>query len=202
MAGRPGRRAKLAEMAKVEPVTVEASDASGKALQGTIVYQPIRPVKKDKGRFTYSEDLAVEIINRVANGEALTDICAETGMPMTGTFLRWLTYPEHAPLREAYALAREACGQWHADQALKAATQSDDPQRGRLAFDAYRWAASKYFPKHFGDKVQLSNAAGDGDATLAIRNENTPLIGELVALIESRRAALSAPQDGGSEASG
>jgi hypothetical protein len=203
MAGRPQRRAKLAEMRAANPIQVDATGPDGEAINADLVYRPIPP-KFDvrKTAIPFSDKLAVTIISRVAHGEALSDICAEDGFPAVGSFLRWLTYPEHGALREAYALAREACGQWHADNALRAATNATDPQLGRLRFDAYRWAASKYFPKHFGDKVQHTNAAGDGDATIAIRQENTPLIGELLALMESRRAQIAAPDSESGAAKG
>ena len=62
-----------------------------------------------------------------------------------------------------YARAREDQADAYADLALEAATEAVDPAKGRLAFDAYRWAAGKLKPGRYGDKLQHANAAGDGD---------------------------------------
>ena len=48
-----------------------------------------------------------------------------------------------------------------AEKAVDNAQSCNDPQKGRLAFDAERWFLGKMYPKKFGDKVQLADADGE-----------------------------------------
>jgi hypothetical protein len=53
----------------------------------------------------YCAEIAETICDRLVAGESLRAICADAGMPATGTVFRWLGC--HKDFRDAYAVARE-----------------------------------------------------------------------------------------------
>ena len=125
----------------------------------------------------YTDEIAGEICQRIAEGESLRSICARDDMPAQSTVFRWLADDERASFRERYARAREAQADTIFDEILDIADDArndwmlrrgdDDAgwqangehiQRSRLRIDARRWMAGKLRPKVYGDKP-----AGDED---------------------------------------
>ena len=54
----------------------------------------------------YSDDIAAEICEAIANGKSLKQICSQDGMPSVPTVYKWMH--EHPEFRQAYEYALEA----------------------------------------------------------------------------------------------
>lgn len=91
------------------------------------------------------------ILERLANGESLVQICKSPGMPSRMTVQRWQSDDDEFDV--AVMRAREAGMFVRAENAVEAAKCAEDAGLGRLAFDAERWYVGK-----------LSNAFSDDKA--------------------------------------
>lgn len=113
----------------------------------------------------YEPAICEAICERLAEGEALVRICAEPGMPSTGTVFNWLK--AHEEFRAMYALAREVQGHWAFD-AVSEAIEEATPETAYLAkvrIDALRWQAGRLAPRAFGDlkeRAAVGEGAGEG----------------------------------------
>ncbi len=116
---------------------------------------------------SFQQEIADAICQRLALGESLRQICQSDQMPDRHTVIRWKN--DNEAFRAQYARAREDQADTYAELGLEAAIHADDPARGRLAFDAYRWAAGKLKPGTYGDKVQHTGAEGAGPVVTEIR---------------------------------
>lgn len=109
---------------------------------------------------TYSPEIAAEVCRRIAEGELVSAITAETDMPSRSALWDWQqAHPEFADM---YARARERAGDAHAERAVTEALAIADPQQQRLRFDALRWFAAKVAPKKYGEKTLHAGADGEG----------------------------------------
>lgn len=119
----------------------------------------------------YSQTIADDICERLANGESLRVICAGEEHPRQATVFRWLAANEE--FREQYARAREAQADTLADEIVGIADDGsndfmetkDGPKydaeavaRSKLRVDARKWVAAKLKPKVYGDKLDLTSA--------------------------------------------
>ena len=87
-----------------------------------------KTIKKRKSPVDLTDRLASEIAERYAAGEALHVILKDDHMPARGSVYRWLEQ-NHGGLRDTLAPARQAKGEWHAEQGL---AQFDDLDDARL----------------------------------------------------------------------
>jgi hypothetical protein len=129
----------------------------------------------------YTEELAAEICERIANGESLRRVCLDERMPPAGTVCRWLAEAKHIGFREQYAKARERQADAIFDEALDIADDGsndwmqdknpDNPgyklngehvQRSRLRIDTRKWIAGKLNPKKYGEKSTTEITGKDG----------------------------------------
>ena len=115
---------------------------------------------------SYRQEIADTICRRLAEGVSLRRICRDKDMPDRHTVIRWKN--DNEAFRAQYARAREDQADTYAELGLEAAINADDPAKGRLAFDAYRWAAGKLKPGTYGDKVQHAGADGTGPVATEI----------------------------------
>ncbi len=115
---------------------------------------------------SFRQEIADTICQRLALGESLRQICRDEGMPDRMTVIRWKS--DHPEFRIQYARAREDQADTYAELGLEAALNADDPAKGCLAFDAYRWAAGKLKPGTYGDKVQHTGSEGTGPVATEI----------------------------------
>lgn len=115
----------------------------------------------------FNEALVDCICRRLVDGESLRKICLDEDMPDRHTVIRWKN--ENETFCAQYARAREDQGDTYQELGLEAALNAEDAAKGRLAWDAYRWTASKLKPGTYGDKVQHANAAGDGDQVTIVQ---------------------------------
>lgn len=132
------------------------------------------------GVTTYSEDMALIICERLADGESLKAICEDDEMPARSTVFKWLA--ESGPFSDMYARAREEQADAIFDEILNIAddgrndwmerrgeedagwvTNGENIQRAKLRIDARKWMAGKLRPKKYGEKLELEHG---GQVTL------------------------------------
>ena len=133
-----------------------------------------KPKAKPHGRPTrYSDDVAIEICDRLAKGESLNAICKEEHLPAESTVRDWARDPKH-PFSANYAKSRELGYLRMADELLESSdggtndwmerrgkegegtayvVNGEAIARSRLRVDTRKWLLSKMLPKVFGDKV-------------------------------------------------
>ena len=112
----------------------------------------------------YSQKIADDICERLANGESLRRICLTPNYPRQATVFRWLA--SHDEFREQYRVAREAQADTLADEIIdiadgkRAAYEGTDAdvQRDKLSVYARQWVAAKLKPRTYGDKTQLEHS--------------------------------------------
>lgn len=108
---------------------------------------------KKKGRpTTFTQQLADQICERIANGETLRAVCRDIQLAPS-TVIEWTM--NNKAFSEQYAQARQKQADSYADMILDEAFNSHDAQIGRLRVDALKWVASKLAPKRYGDKVEV-----------------------------------------------
>lgn len=100
---------------------------------------------------SYKEAVREELLERLADGESLVQICKSENMPARKTVQRWQDDDEE--FDDAVMRARESGMFVRAENAVEAAKTAEDAALGRLAFDAERWYVGK-----------LSNAFSDDKA--------------------------------------
>ncbi len=113
------------------------------------------------GRFvtSYTPELALRIVERIANGETLKAICAADGsMPNRSTLHRWvLLYPD---LDKAYVSAREVSAHGFEDEAIdlarsinaKTLKSAQDVRAADIAMNQFRWSAQRRNPRDYGER--------------------------------------------------
>ena len=148
------------------------------------------PIPRGRGRpREYSDDVAEELLDRLAEGELLEAICRDEHMPSPSAVRKWAaerTEEENGrpPFSVAYARAREIGYDIIAEGLL---TITDGDLRGpdgfidngkiqelRLISDNRKWLLSKLFSKRYGDKVTQEITGEDGGA-LITRIELVPV---------------------------
>lgn len=111
----------------------------------------------------YSDLVAEMILDRLASGDSLVQICKGDDMPSLRTVMRWAA--DNPNFGTEYALAREAQAEIMDDMILTAAAEArGDPQAARVRVEAYKWRAGKLSPKRFGDATTLKHADADGNS--------------------------------------
>lgn len=133
----------------------------------------------------YTDELAAEICRRIVEGESLTRICKDEGMPNVSSVYLWLF--KNKDFSNQYARAREDQADTYSDQIVDIGeeipmmviadedgkvTKRIDPagvNRNRLRVDARKWVAAKLKPKKYGDRQIL---AGDKEAPVEIKHSN------------------------------
>jgi len=117
----------------------------------------------------YTDELAIEICAKIAEGKALTTICKEEDKPSTVTVYSWLK--NDTEFLNMYTRAREDQADTLFDEILTIADDGsndtyldadgnprvdhDNVQRSRLRVEARKWGAAKLKPKKYGDKLDL-----------------------------------------------
>ena len=118
---------------------------------------PYRQISDD-----FAEDIIEEMLEALADGKSMREICSDARMPDRATITRWAKGDDE--LAANIMRAREIGYHTRAEMAVEAAKTATDAGLGRLAFDAERWHLSK-LSKAFADKVVHS---GDKENPVAI----------------------------------
>lgn len=119
----------------------------------------------------FSEELLSEILERVACGENIYNICDQPGYPTRRSFFRWVI--NDAQIREKYEFALTARQHAMAEEIVhisdspvgsleSGATDSGAVQKQRLQVDTRKWILSKLVPKKYGDKITQEVTGSDG----------------------------------------
>ena len=111
-----------------------------------------------------TEDEEKAVLEGLAEGRSLRNVCSQPNMPSIWQVMRWLD--KSPAFEQQYARARQIQGEVHFEEILevteKVKTGEIDPQSGRVVIDAMKWAASKLRPKVYGDKIQQEVSGPDG----------------------------------------
>lgn len=126
---------------------------------------------------TYTETIADEICERIANGEPLRQICRDDHMPGWVTVYTWIkTYPQFA---ERFARARDLGADAIAESCLEIADDATNDwmvangqsseayklngehiQRSKLRVETRLKLLAKWSPKKYGDSQKLEMSGG------------------------------------------
>lgn len=139
----------------------------------------------------WSPETKARVLERIAAGESVRQICRDEGMPSWTAIARWLK--EDASFREQYVRAKEDGAEAMADDILEIADNAsndwmerndkDNPgwvfngeaaRRSQIRIDARKWLLAKTQPKKYGDRL-------DVDANVTCKVD---LLGALKALRE------------------
>jgi len=144
----------------------------------------------------YSLKIALEICERIADGESLVKICSDPKMPKKTAVYEWLL--RHKEFADIYARAREDQADTLADEIHAIAdelpqqvvdekgnaTRYDSAyvqwQKNRV--DARKWVAAKLKPKKYSDRI-----AHVGDQEADAININVNIFDEMIKNLELKR---------------
>lgn len=98
------------------------------------------------------------LLERLADGESLVQICRGADMPDRRTVQRWQDDDEK--FDAAVMRAREAGMFVRAEKAVEEAKAAEDASLGRLAFDAERWYVGKLSNAFSDDKARRHELSG------------------------------------------
>ncbi len=178
-----------------------------------------RPLKR-AGRkpMKYDEAVALEVCERIANGESLEDICEDPRVPSEMTIRRWMA--AQPTFREAYARAREQQMEKWADDVIRIADDASgdyvdrvgkdgvvervvDPetvQRSKLRIDTRKWLMSKLAAARYGDRVDVNVSGSVEVSALSDEELEARTRARLVALGVEVAAPLLLPMPGAARA--
>lgn len=108
---------------------------------------------------TYDFELCKKICEHVSNGDSVSKALEKEDWPAYSTWCLWKR--DHEELSELYTRARE-------DKADKVDEKIDeimewikngtfDASIGRVLIDTLKWKAAKYYPRMFGEKVDMTS---------------------------------------------
>ncbi len=114
-------------------------------------------------RELYTDQIAAEILDRLANGETLTNICEGDHLPSRITVWRWTQGRNGAPtgFRGCYLEARTAQADKYFDEIMSVARDTmarpsnDRTNANRLFVDTTKWALAKMRPNVYGDQSRI-----------------------------------------------
>lgn len=113
----------------------------------------VSPKKHAGGRPSkYTNELAKEICERLAEGQLLIQIVRLNHMPDYSTITRWILHNEE--FYTMYAQARAAQADRLAEQCIEMADEtrdSDHAQAQRLKVDTRKWYTAKIRPRFYGE---------------------------------------------------
>ena len=113
------------------------------------------------GKTYYTEELADEILLKLACGDSLNKTClSDDRFPDESSVREWIV-KDHNGFAAKYFKARMSQADAHADRIADYADQvmndqEIDPNRARVAIDALKWTAAKLKPKTYGDRLEAS----------------------------------------------
>lgn len=137
---------------------------------------------------SFTPELANKILEELPHADGgLEAICKQDGFPSDRTVYRWLADPANEEFRQAYAQAREVCAHVQAERALRDALIAEDAAKGRLAFDARKWMASKLAPKKYGEKVTTELTGADGGPVDVTDSQVGARLAAILAAAQARR---------------
>jgi hypothetical protein len=138
---------------------IEAARAAKAERRGEM--PPVPEVKRPKlpGAGDYTPEKASRILERLAEGEGLHEICRDEDMPAESTVRKWAVDDEYG-FGAQYMRARDIGLDCRADRlrdTARAAIGLDAAgvNAHRLVVDTEKWYLSKIAPKRYGDRLDL-----------------------------------------------
>lgn len=135
--------------------------------------------KPGAGRPHVSEELLMQVIERMCEGESLNQICKDTSMPSKGTVLNYammIRDPEEKWVQnfaKAYQLAKQIRAESWADEMIEIAKQtvpvSEEIQKSKLEIETMKWLTSKLL-NQYSDKSRHEITGADGGP---VKSENS-----------------------------
>jgi len=107
----------------------------------------------------YTDELAEEMCELIADGRSLREITVVDGMPDLRTIRRWLR--DNESFRLQYVRAKEEQAETYEEMMLSTARNEEDVNRARLIVDTMKWTAAKLKPKKYGDKIDMTTNGKD-----------------------------------------
>ena len=134
----------------------------------------------------YSEEIIEELLDQLADGKSMLEICRDGRMPRPRTIQRWAGADND--LAGRIQEARQVGYFLRGERAVIAAKLAPDPIKGRLIFDAERWFLGK-----------LSVALADKPIALGIQlnvgRESTDAFAAFAGALEEARSARASLAD-------
>ena len=130
----------------------------------------------------FTQTLADDICERIANGESLRSVCRDKSMPDKTTVLRWVD--DNKDFCDQYARACARREDSFFDDLIEIAdsvtADAAEVAKARVQIDARKWVLSRMNPKKYGDRVQQEVSGSIGaEVTLIervivdpVKNEN------------------------------
>jgi transposase-like protein len=112
-----------------------------------------------------TEDSRERIVEMLATGKSLSEICRLEDMPAWSTVHRWID--DDSEFAGQVTRAREIGYQHRAEQAVEVAKRAEDAALGRLALDAERWFLGKLSNAFSDDKARKHEHSGPGGSPIA-----------------------------------
>ncbi len=140
----------------------------------------------------YNEDVASEILDRLATGSSLKRICDDNEhLPGRNTVYQWLM--RHSDFRDKYAGAREIQADCVADDVLGVAEEvrkgTLDPRAGHVVFRASTWFAGVTAPHKYSERTQVQHTGPDG-GPLEVHHIGQDERRQRIAELEAKRGLL------------
>lgn len=109
---------------------------------------------------TYNFNLCIEICEKVANGENIKRVL--NSCPNYPTFQTWCNWRrKHKELFDLYVNAMQDKAESeieNIDNAIQDLRQGEiDPSTANVIIQTSKWKASKFYPKMFGEKVDVTS---------------------------------------------
>lgn len=142
--------------------------------------------------YPYSEVTCSLILEKIASGMLLTQVCRLEGMPPYHVVNKWLLrYPDFKALMKEARLAK---GEFYADKAIETAEEADEDnvQAHRLKVDTYKWAAEVNDRNTYGKNVKVS---GDAEQPVAFMI-STGIVREEKLVVQAEVKAVEDDSDG------
>lgn len=103
----------------------------------------------------YTPELAERILDQLADGRSIVEICRAVDMPSARTVHQWAA--DNPDFSQNYARAREVQAEFMDQLVMDVAEKAgDDPQAAKVKIDAYKWRAAHLAPKKYGSKLDLT----------------------------------------------
>ena len=146
----------------------------------------------------YSEDLAATILSRMADGEAVAEICRDDDMPARSTVMMWVAqdkngfmdrYREMMHLRalswadEITSIADDGLNDWvemndKDGNAVGYKLNGEHVQRSKLRVDTRKWLLSKLLPQ-YADKQIIDQTVQHSGSVTVTKEEAQQISGAL-----------------------
>lgn len=123
--------------------------------------------KSKARRSPFDQERFEEVLDRMADGRSLRDVCSDDDMPSKAAFMAWVRENPH--LADHYARAREAAIDAIVDDmiALSDTANAANANAVRVMVETRKWAAAKMSPKKYGDLQRVDLNVSHADMPLS-----------------------------------